>query len=145
MDQRCPSFPHVLLLPDQTETTTLRCLRRRHGCGRPNRQIRSWNSHLLPSTRCADEYKALGEVLTGDRGPSRGVCGCAVESGNSEEFRAPRRTPGRNTWRRWSPHTDERSRHLSGHRSAIQARVNGGGHTHSVSAAMAASVGSRGS
>jgi hypothetical protein len=66
-----------LLLSNQPEMPPPRYPRRRNGRGWPTRQIRARNSLLLPSTRCVDEYKALGEVLTRDRGEEEAAHGTA--------------------------------------------------------------------
>jgi hypothetical protein len=62
-----------------------------------------------------------------NREPNEATRDARQRCSNNEKSRALGRSTERNTSRQQSPGTDERTRHLTSHQSAIQGWVNGGG------------------
>jgi hypothetical protein len=68
------------------------------------------------------EREYCRQLMVEQRRPRR-----AAEYVSDEEFRARERSPGLNTSRQQSAHTDERPRHLASPQSSVQAWACGGG------------------
>jgi hypothetical protein len=125
---RCKSNGREHFPPAPCQTTAIaappRRLHRRHPAklrtARPN-------TDSIVETRSGYQHNVEERSLTERLEAPWSTHGTRRVKVGGDEFRAFGRTTERNNSRQWSPHADERARHLTGHQSAIQGWVYGGG------------------